>query len=244
LIGLPGVSEREMKSFVSWRIIRAGIDRVPPRTDVPRHQHRDAYATVVLGGAYEQRSYAGRLKVQAGDVLIQPTFDYHSDHMLSEGIEILRLPWRREPGYGGVYRNCRLDLIRHLAERDLREARLALEAEIRDAACVPPHATDWPDLLVADLAANPRIRITDWALSMDLAREHVSRGFNAVYGTTPAQFRCELNARAACLRISGTCDPLVDIAADLGFSDQAHMTRAIKAFTGTPPAQWRRAKMT
>jgi AraC-like DNA-binding protein len=28
-------------------------------------------------------------------------------------------------------------------------------------------------------------------------------------------------------------------AADFGFADQAHMTRAIKALTGTPPGRWR-----
>ena len=33
-----------------WRTIRAGVDRLPFSEDMPRHRHRDAYATVVLGG--------------------------------------------------------------------------------------------------------------------------------------------------------------------------------------------------
>jgi AraC-like DNA-binding protein len=231
-----------MKCPVPWRIIRAGIDHLPSSMDMPRHRHRDAYATVVLSGSYEQLSYAGRLPVRGGDVLVQPTFDCHSDHMLSSGITIIRLPWRLEPGYGGVYRNCRVDWIRSLAERDVEEARMALEAEIVRTAPAPARILDWPDLLAADIASNPRMRIGEWASAKRLAREHVSRGFTAVYGATPAQFRCEINARAACLRLSSSPDSLVEIAADLGFSDQAHMTRVVKDFTGVPPARWRNAE--
>jgi hypothetical protein len=56
---------------------------------------------------YEQLAYAGRLRLECGDVLLQPTFDCHADRMLSQGLVILRLPWRRECGFGGVYRGDR-----------------------------------------------------------------------------------------------------------------------------------------
>jgi hypothetical protein len=45
-------------------------------------------------------------------------------------------------------------------------------------------------------------------------------------------------ARAAWLQITGSSDPLSRIAANLGFADQAHMTRAVKALTGAPPTRW------
>jgi AraC-like DNA-binding protein len=35
--------------------------------------------------------------------------------------------------------------------------------------------------------------------------------------------------------------PLADIAAETGFADQPHMTRAITALTGVSPRAWRRA---
>ncbi len=35
---------------------------------------------------------------------------------------------------------------------------------------------------------------------------------------------------------------LASIAQDLGFADQAHMTRAVKWLTGRTPAAWRREK--
>jgi len=89
------------------RVIRAGVERLPAQYDVPRHQHRHAYVTVVFSGAYRQAAYAGRLSIAAGDIVLQPTFDCHADQMLSPGVELLRLPWGREAGLGGVLDGCR-----------------------------------------------------------------------------------------------------------------------------------------
>jgi AraC-like DNA-binding protein len=193
----------------------------------------------VLDGAFEQTSYAGRLRLQPGDVLIQPTLDCHSNHMLSHGVTLIRFPWPREVTLGRVHRGCRIDLVRRVAERDMSEARGLLQEELAGRTSMPPTTRDWPDLLAADLAVNPRLRIAQWASSKGLTREHVSRYFRCAYGATPTQFRFELLARAAWLQVTGSSDPLSKIAAQLGFADQAHMTRAVKALTGTPPAQWR-----
>jgi AraC-like DNA-binding protein len=37
---------------------------------------------------------------------------------------------------------------------------------------------------------------------------------------------------------------MIDIAYDLGFADPAHLTRAVRAFTGAPPTFWRRIEAT
>ena len=79
--------------------------------DTPRHRHLEAYATVVLDGAYEQFAYAGCLRVGPGQVLVQPTLDCHADRMLSGRARLLRLPWPRDEGLGGVFRPCGLDLV-------------------------------------------------------------------------------------------------------------------------------------
>jgi AraC-like DNA-binding protein len=154
-------------------------------------------------------------------------------------VTLIRLPWPRDVTLGRVHRGCRTDLVRHIAERDIREATALLEEELVGSASVPPPAWDWPDLLAADLVADPRLRIAQWSLSKGLTREHVSRYFCSTYGVTPAQFRLELLARTAWLQITGSCDSLSKIAAHLGFADQAHMTRAVKALTGESPAWWR-----
>ena len=229
-----------MRSPTPRRHIRVGHDRLAAGYDLPRHQHFEAYATLVLKGTYEQLAYAGRLKPEAGDVVIQPTFDCHANRMLSRGLELIRLPWRREPTLGGVYRGCRIDMIQAAAKRNITEAVALLEDEIAQRDPLPTGFDDWADLLARDLAADPKLRIAVWADCATLSRERVSRGFASVYGVAPTQFRSELKARTAWLRITETVDPLATIAAEI-FSDQAHMTRAVKALSGATPTQWRRS---
>jgi AraC-like DNA-binding protein len=133
-----------------------------------------------------------------------------------------------------------VDELARTAEKDVREAMLLLELELRRSRIPSPHRrNDWPDLLLHDL---PQLatEIGTWAERNGLARETVSRGFAAAYGVAPSVLRAELRARSAWLRITRGSDCLCRIAADTGFADQAHMTRWIHRITGAPPAVWRR----
>jgi AraC-like DNA-binding protein len=99
---------------------------------------------------------------------------------------------------------------------------------------------DWPDLLAKDIAAEDVAGISQWAEQHSLARETVARGFAKAYGTPPRRFRFELAARRAWFGIVTTSQHMADMAAELGFSDQAHMSRSVSALTGVSPAAWRR----
>lgn len=206
---------------------------------VPRHQHAEAYATILLSGAYEQFSYAGRLRAEPGDILVQPTLDCHFNRILSEEVVLIRLPWRFDNSVGGVYRDCHTDMIARAAERDLREASAMLQRELANLRVIPVCMHDWTDMLAADLAIDPTLRIGEWADRKGITREHVWRGFRTAYAVGPTQFRSELNARAAWSRISCSSESMSRIAANLGFADQAHMSRAVKALTGLTPVQLR-----
>jgi AraC-like DNA-binding protein len=228
-----------MRSPTPRRTVRSGLERLPAAGLMPRHQHSHAYATILLDGAYEQFAYAGRLRLRPGDVLIQPTLDCHADRMLSPGLTLLRLPWRAEASLGGVFRGRNVDEIRRLAGTDVEAAAALLADDLTGAAPLPPVADGWADQLAIDLALTPRLGIEGWAASHTLTREHVSRAFRASFGVPPAQFRAELNARTAWLKVVRTPEPLSAIAASLGYADQAHMTRAVKALTGAAPGHWR-----
>lgn len=213
---------------------------MPAGYQAPRHRHLEAYATIVLDGAYDQFAYAGHLRVEAGAVLVQPTLDSHADAMLSAGVRLLRLPWRREAGFGGVYRVPGLDLIVRVADRDVREAAGLLAEAVDRTAPRPGVIADCADLLAQALRDRPGLSIGGWARAHGLVRETVSRRFLRAYGVTPSRFRAELRGREAWLRATGSRQPLACIAAELGFADQAHMTRAIGRMTGDSPAAWRR----
>jgi len=224
--------------------VRAGRERLGPGHDRPRHRHLEPYAILVLRGAFAQTSYAGRVRVGAGDLLVQPPLDCHANRMLTPGAEILRLPWPDVADLGGVYPLPDADAIARAAERDPLDAAALARAHAH--AHAHAHvmtrkraANDLPDLLAAALVAGTVPSLAAWAERAGVARETVARAFTAAYGVPARRFRVELRARAAWLAIVRTRDPLAAIAAAAGFADQAHMTRDIRALTGAPPAAWR-----
>lgn len=105
---------------------------------------------------------------------------------------------------------------------------------------MPLKNANWPDVLAAALRRDPALSIRRWAAEMSLAASTVSRGFRNAYGCTAAQYRVELRAQNAFRKIVSTSAPLSYIAAEEGFSDQAHMTRTIRKLTGATPGSWRR----
>lgn len=222
------------------RGIRSGIERIAAENCPPRHQHTSAYATLVLDGAYEQMAYAGPLTVEAGDVLIQPTFDCHADRPKTRSITVLRLPWPHDVSFGGIHRHVEVDEVVHAAKDDITEASAILAWRLTGRQPLTPAIHDWPDLLAAELRERPACQIAQWAAARGLSREHASRGFTARYGVAPARFRLELRARHAWALAVVSQASLASIAQEVGFADQAHMSRAVAWLTGAAPTGWRR----
>lgn len=229
-----------MRFSLPFRTIVPGRETLPRGYRVPRHRHLEPYALILITGGFEQTSYAGRVNVSAGDLLVQPTLDCHANRLLSDGAQILRLPWPHVEGPGGMYHLRDLDAIVRTAARDVRAAAEMARAEVAHGAPAPPRSGDWPDLLALDICGGRVPRLSDWAVAKGLAVETLSRGFARLYGVPPATFRREWRARAAWMRIVGTPDSFAAIAAAIGFADQAHMTRSVVQLTGSPPSDWRR----
>jgi len=224
-----------------FRQIKPGIETLFCSVSLPRHRHLRAYAIVVLAGSLEEAGYNGRIHATTGDVLIHPTLDCHGNPMASAGLKLLRLYWPDATGIGGLYHLDDVDELARTAEKDVAEATRLLQRALREKGLRSPRQkNDWPDLLLADLAKDASMEIGGWAEVNGLARETVSRGFAAAYGTSPSILRAELRARFAWLRITRGSECLCRIAAETGFADQAHMTRWIHRITGAPPAVWRR----
>jgi AraC-like DNA-binding protein len=208
---------------------------------IPRHLHNQPYAAVVLTGGYEECGSRGRFRVAAGGVLVHAAFDAHLDRFSAKGAQILNLVLPDSlPGWDfGLVEDP--DAIVRAAERDPVEAYQALRAQLR---AVRPGLSDWPDALARHLFEDPSGRLDEWARAQGLSRETVSRGFGKVFGITPACFRAEARARRALelLAVSpADRQSLAAVAAAVGFADQAHMTRAVRAMTGLPPGAWRRS---
>jgi AraC-like DNA-binding protein len=199
------------------------------------HQHSEPYLTLVLSGGYEEAGDSGRHRASAADVLLHGVFDTHQNRIERSGAQVLNLPAAKFP----AFTHARIhdpDAIVRLAERDIAAAAAALVEQ-----AIPTRAshTDWPDQLGMHLMADPTRRIGEWAAGQGLASATVSRGFKAAYGMSACTFRSRTKARNALRIICGGETRLAFVACEAGFADQAAMTRALVAFSGSTPGRWR-----
>lgn len=203
---------------------------------LPRHPHAQAYAALVLSGGYEEAGEAGRYRVEAGDVLIHAAFSSHRNH-IDRRVEVLNLDlpalhW----ALAGRGRVAGPDDLVRLARSDPEAAARRVLASFVPAG---GDLADTPDRLAARLRAEPLLRVEDWAREEGVRRETAFRWFRQTYGVAPSRYRVEARAREAWRRILAGAEPLAQVAAALGFSDQAHMTRDVAGLTGLTPARWR-----
>lgn len=204
--------------------------------DLVRHRHSRGYMTLVLSSSYVEAGDAGRFHVCEGDVLIHRPFEAHRDLFAKREPKVLNLPLPQAAPDGGQVRIADPDAVALLAEKDLDAA-----AALLCAIAVPAASyQDWPDLLAAELCEAKPVRIGDWAGRQGLSPATVSRGFRQAYGASPARFRAEARARRAWRAVADEARPLADLALELGFADQAHMTRLLTEITGLSPGNWRR----
>ena len=201
-----------------------------------RHRHPYPYAAVVLAGAYREAGSGGRFRVQSGEVIFHGAFEAHLNCVEQTGAVILNIPMRPRDACRAHFGVADADALAAMAERDP----FAAAQELLDSLVELPMASgDWPDLLAADLRRNAVPCLADWSARHGLTPHSLSRGFRAAFGVTPKRFGLECKSHAALRRIGMCADSLSSIAVDSGFSDQAHMTRAMVEITGCTPSRWR-----
>jgi AraC-like DNA-binding protein len=170
-------------------------------------------------------------------VILHDRFEAHLDRFSGSGAVVLNLRLHSRHSFTpGAARVQDPDLIVRTAERNRAEASDLLLLTLNG--CHSWYA-GWPDELALAMIQNPRLILSQWAEAKCLEPWAVSRGFFQVFGTTPEAFRARTRAIHAWKVIQTTAEPLVQIAYDLGFADQSHMTRSVKDITGVCPAAWR-----
>jgi AraC-like DNA-binding protein len=191
----------------------------------------------VLSGGYEEAGDNGRFTVSAGSVVLHDAFEGHLDRFSRQGAAVLNLPLDSVHNYpAGTGRLSDPDLVVRMAETDVRSAVDLLLSLVERSAL---HFADWPDELADALMRGPSLKLSEWGQEKGLAPWTISRGFAQVFGILPEAFRARTRARKGLRLIRETGTPMAAIAAELGFSDQAHMSRSVKDLTGIPPQVWR-----
>jgi AraC-like DNA-binding protein len=96
------------------------------------------------------------------------------------------------------------------------------------------------DLLPQRLAEPPSL--AELAAMTDLSQFALLRAFRRETGMPPHAYLNQLRVRRARLLLDGGLAP-ADVAAQLGFADQAHLTRHFKRVVGVPPAAYQRERL-
>ncbi len=96
--------------------------------------------------------------------------------------------------------------------------------------------------LGAFLASRPdcRASIAEMAAAVGLSESWFTTAFKQTTGKTPLQWQLGKRIDLAQKLLMTTSLSLADIAAQVGFSDQAHLTKVFRQVAGETPAAWRR----
>lgn len=85
------------------------------------------------------------------------------------------------------------------------------------------------------LWAEPSCDLPSIARRLHVSPWHLSRVFHHATGTTLSRYRLRVRAIAALDRPAVAGMDLATLATELGFADQAHLSRTLRAETGQPP---------
>jgi AraC-like DNA-binding protein len=209
---------------------------IRPSGSMPWHDHAESYAAVVLEGGYLEAGDDGRRRVSAGDVIIHAPFCGHANWFDQRGAVIVNLPLTLPSAFALASGRAAdpAGLV-----RDVAASPEAVELLLRDAIVKNPGEDDLPDQLAVDLRDDAQVSLAIWAERKGVAPRTLRRQFGQIYGTSPLAFRARARARRAWQLIMTSDLPLAGIAYDLGFADQAHMSRAVAGLSGRPPRHWR-----
>lgn len=177
------------------------------------------------------------------------------------GPETVAQLWGGEPGLPSVplFSDAMLDLQQRrllalatcVDAFELAERAILLLARILERAHPARVAAERPSTAAARhrtveaarelLAYRPCIGLFDLAAAVAISSHHLSRIFSASTGSSISRYRNRLRVRLALDRIADGERSLAQLAADLGFADQAHLTRVMREEVGDVPSRLRAA---
>ncbi|HJP89549.1 MAG TPA: AraC family transcriptional regulator [Candidatus Limnocylindrales bacterium] len=236
--------------------------RFPAGLELPRHAQPDPTIAVVLSGGWHAGTQARDLDGIAPSVLVEPAGDIHAK--LFGAVETAVVSLTLEAGRLG-------DVVTELTQRFLRVRDPAIELLARRAATeleepddVSPLAIEAAALeLVARMARsvglerhpawldrarevlNDRyadsLSLDDIADAVGVEPERLARGFRRAYGESLGDYLRRIRVNAAAARLASTDEPIANVAGEVGFADQSHLTRWFARYLQTTPGKYRGA---
>lgn len=238
--------------------------RHPAGSRLHRHWHEHAYFCVNYGGTYTEQYGRRRRGVQPGMLVFHPPGECHAqDHegeVASLNVEVDGTWLRRIAEVAAPLdqpAEFRADAIAAAGARIVRElahddgdSAIAIEGltwEILAASSggrppaldrrAPRWLRDALDLLHATMGAPASLRAV--AAEAGVHPVHFAATFRRFLGCSVGEYQRRRRFQLAREKMADRDLSLAQIAVDVGFADQSHLTRAFKRFTGATPGEYR-----
>jgi AraC family transcriptional regulator len=251
---------RELGNFTLFE----GVYR--PNQILPRHSHEHAYVSVALRGAYVEQCGLTEWECGDGGTIFHIAGESHSNRFHETGARLLILeinprflaqlhdqgvPTNLKSSLTSPYcRQLALKLNRMLTLSDplSRLSAEGLGIELLSETLQPnwpkPNVSD-PDWLrtvneILHDRYRERLNLTELAATVGVHPVHLARAFRKRYGCCAGDLIRKLRAEAACHELLHSDAPIAEIAARNGFTDQSHLCRILKRYTGVSPGQYRK----
>jgi AraC family transcriptional regulator len=234
----------------------------PARLELPRHEHPEATIAVILRGGFAGLYDGVERDCAPMTLLVEPAGASHANRFggLPTAVLDLSLTGPVAPALESVGRDPRFTRdaysagLAHQADAQLYRPdeltplaveALALELITRLARSpvdsgMPTWLGEARDLLHERYAES--LRLGEVASAVGVEPDRLARAFRRVYHEPMASYvrRLRVNA-AADLLVGDTETSIAGIAAEVGFTDQSHLTRCFVRSLGTTPGRYRQA---
>ena len=227
------------------------------------HAHAGDVIGLPLGGRYVERTRGRETDHGLGDMLFCPAGEAHSQVFRDDVAKVLIGAPAEASDYLGAY--LPLSDAPFLRSRALPALAIRLAQEVRrpdrhsaliaEGLCLellgrfarapqrgaPSEA--WLRSAREFVLAEATAKVTLRCVATYVGREplELSRAYRARFGCTIGEDARAIRLEQAARRLSAGKEPIGAIAADCGYFDQAHFTRAFKAAFGAAPGAYRRA---
>jgi AraC family transcriptional regulator len=230
------------------------------------HDHPDAFLCFILEGGFSESVGRKSIEVEPGFVSYLPPELHHRNRFSDTGVRCLRLeispsrlldlndrasdkPFQLAGGEASwsflrLYRSCLTANLTPLCVEELIGTLLTAtnQLNVKSFGCAQPprwlaRARDYLRAQTSRTAS-----LSELARVADVHPAHLSRVFRQHYGCSIGEWFQTSRMVLACRLLAESRLPLVQIAHDLGFSDQSHFTRLFTRRLGMPPGTYRAAR--
>ena len=258
----PGAFAGETRSLQIADVLMSEVRHMRALRVAP-HAHEAPYFSLLLEGSYTEGAADFTVRYEPYTAVYHNALTEHWDAIDEGGcrmffVELLQ-PWvatiaaaRAKPhlfeldGSAAVWLVLRLHrefvageaASALVVESALFELCQYLSQAAPDAGREPPWIAQTEAALQADFAS--RIDLRRLAADVSVDPSHLCRTFRRFRRRTIGDYVMGLRMRFVCRQLVETHEPVSAIASRAGFTDQSHMTRFFKRFTGMSPGAYRR----